>query len=311
MATDKLLCVKKETTYATDAAPTPAANARLTRNLQIKPIVTDRLDRNLDRQIRGRVKDIVSNKRQTISYELEVAGSGAAGTAPPWMEDLECCGMLAPVLVATTSATQKFALSSTAMSSGSFYAWDTAQRTQGVGGRGTFGWDFTANAIPFFKVDVTTIPQAGTAIVDNTPAAATFTAWKDPLEVNTVNTDFFLDGFAAVLKQFTGDVGADVKARNLVGANYIRRGNHAITGTIVVEAPLLASKNYFATLDSGAEIAVQLIHGIAAGSIVELASTRLQITDISRQEEDDVLMLSITYALNAGTTNDDLTIIAR
>lgn len=311
MATPKLILVKKEVTYGTDAVPTVAANARLSRNLQIKPIVTDQLERNLDRQVRGRSRTAPTNARKTVSYELELAGSGNAGTAPAWMEDLEICGAAAPALVAVTSATQRFAAIGTALSSGTVYDWDSGQKSIGLGGRGTFGWDFTANAYPFVKIDLTLLLPAGNPLSDNVPGAATLDQWKDPLEVNTVNTDFTLDGYAAVLKSWTGDVNAEVKARNLVGANSIQRGNHAITGKIVIEAPALASKDYFLTLRTGAEIVANLVHGTVAGNIIEWAAAHLQITDIDRQEEDDVLMLSISYGMNVGTTNDDLVMKAR
>ncbi len=310
--TTKVLFFKKETVYGTDAAPTGTANAAITRNFTSKPVVVDRLARNIDRGVRGRTKDAASNARQTFGYELELAGSGAAGTAAPWMEHLEACGMAAPVLTATTSAVQRFAAFGAALSSGTAYHWRGNQKAVGLGVRGTFGWDFTAGAYAFVKLDMTgLLPAAGDPVNDGVPGAVTLTQWKDPVEVNTLNTDFLLDGFPANLKAFTGDANADVKARNLVGANYIQRGNHAITGRILCEAPTIASKNYFRTLLAGSEIAVQVVHGIVAGNIVQFDSARLQILDIEYQEEDDVLMLAINYGLNVGTTNDDLVITAK
>ncbi len=113
----KTFSAKKETTYATDAAPTLAANAVLSRNLTGTPIAVDRNERNRDRAVRGRSKDAPTNARQTITYDLEIAGSGAAGTAPAWMEHLEACGMAAPVLTAGQNAEQRFAATNAALSS--------------------------------------------------------------------------------------------------------------------------------------------------------------------------------------------------
>lgn len=309
--TTKVLWAKKEATYGTDATPTAAANAVITRNFQTKPIVTDRIARNIDTGVRGRTKDGSSNARQTFSYELEAAGSGTADVAPAWMEHLEACGMAVPTITAATKVEQRFSSISTALSSLTAYHWHGNQRRTGLGARGTFGWDFTAGAYGFWKLDMTALLPAATPLSDAAPGAPTLARWKDPVEVNTANTDFLLDGFALNLKSFTGDVNADVKARNLVGANYIQRGNHGITGKIVGEAPLIASKNYFQTLLVGSEVAVQLIHGITAGNIVQLDSARLQITDIDLSEEDNVLMVSISYGLNVGATNDDLIITAK
>ncbi|HEU4958964.1 MAG TPA: phage tail tube protein [Sphingomonas sp.] len=311
METTKILWRKKELVYGEDATPTAAANAALTRNFTTKPVVTDRIQRNLDRAVRGRAPDAPSNERQTFSYELELAGSGAAGTAAPWMEDLEACGMAAPVLTAETDAVQKFAAIGTALSSMTAYHWHGTMRRRAVGARGTFGWDVTAGQYPFVKLDMTGMLLLPTPIDSVAPAAPDLSRWQDPVEVNTDNTDFTLDGFALVLKSFTGDVNAEIAARNLVGARYIQRGNHAITGRIVGEVPDLGAKNYFDTLRSGAEIAVNLTHGTVAGNIVEFAGAHLQITDIDLSEENDVLMLTLSYGLNVGTTPDDLIITAK
>lgn len=310
--TTKVFLLKKEVTYRADATPTMVANAVLSRNFSAKPVAVDRIDRKLDRQQNGRTRDAPSNARQTISYEVEIAGSGDAGTAAPWMEHLEACGMIAPVLIAATSAEQHFTPIGTALSSVTTYHWIGNQKAVGLGGRGTFSWDFTAGQYPFFKIDLTLLLSDGAPDpVDNTPAAPTLARWIDPLEVNDANTEFLLGGYAAVLKSFTGDANATVAVRNLVGARYVRHGNHAITVKIMIEAPTIASKNYFATLRSGDEIPFSLIHGTVDGNIVEMKSDHLQITDIERQEDDDVAMLSITAALNIGSSNDDLVITAK
>lgn len=310
--TTKVLFLKKEGVYGTDANPTGALNARLTRNFTSKPLVTDRIQRNLDRPVRGRTADAPSNARQTFGYELEMAGSGTAGTAPAWMEDTEICGMAAPTLVAVTSATQRFAAIGTALSSGTAYHWRGNQRSTGVGARGTFGWDFTAGAYPFLKFDMTALlPVASQTPIDNAPGAITLDQWIDPLELNTENTLFTLDGYACKLRSWTGDVNAETKARALVGANYVQRGNHGITGRLLVEAPTIAAKNYFLTLKSGQEVEVEMIHGTEPGNIVEVLGNHLQILDIDYQDEDDVLMLAISYGMNVGTTNDDLIFTAK
>lgn len=311
--TTKVILRKKEGVYGTDAAPTGALNAAVTRNFSAKPVVVDRIARNLDRPVRGRSKDAPSNLRATFGYELELAGSGAAGTAPAWMEELEACGMAAPVLAAGASATQRFAAIGVPLSALTAYHWHGNQRRVNLGARGTFGFDFTAGAYPFVKLDFTGMlpATADFGITDAAPGALAFDQWRDPIEVNDENTDFLLGGYAANLRSFTGEANAEVKMRALVGARYVVRGNHAVTGRILCEAPAIGAKNYFRTLKTGDELPVQIVHGTVAGNIVQLDGARLQITDIDLQEEDDVLMLAIGYGLNVGTANDDLVWTAR
>lgn len=308
----KVILFKKEAVYKTDAAPTTGANAALTRNWSAEPLVVDTLDRNLDLPARGRVRSEHTNRRTTFGFELELAGSGAAGTAAPWMEFLEAAGMAAPAVVAGISATQRFAAENAALSSATCHHWMSDQRVRALGSRGTFGFDFTAGRYPFIKFDFTGVLPPPPAVDGTAPVGAPdFTRWKDPLEVATENTSFTLDGFALVLKSFSVDANADVKLRNLVGANYVNVGNRAMTGRIVGEAPAIGAKNYFSTLDTGAEVAVQLIHGVGAGKVVQVDGNYLEILKITRAEEDDKLMLDISFGLNIRAGADDLVLTAK
>lgn len=310
MEDNKLLLFKKEVTYGTDAVPTLANNAVLTRNFSSKPLAADRIARNLDRPVRGRSADATSNERQTMSYEIELAGSGAAGTAPGWMEHLEACGMLAPTLVAGEVADQKFASVGTALSSATAWYYRGSLLVKGVGWRGTFGMDFTAGAYPYAKFDMTgllgAVPHA-----DAAPGAPTLDRWKDPVEVNTENTDVTIGGYAVVLRSLSIDANADIAIRNLVNGRYIQRGNHAATGRAVFELPTIAAQNYFARMQANAEVALQVIHGLVPGNIVQVYAPRLQVTDIELGEQNNVLEATMTFGLNVGATNDDLLISAK
>lgn len=300
------LFAKKEVTYNTDPVLTGAANAVACRNLSVDPIISDRIERNLDKPTRGASPTAVTNLRQGVSFEVELAGSGAAGTAAPWMELLEGCGMAAPVLFAGNRAEQKFAPLGTALSSLWLTSYRGTERRRCGGARGDISMiDFTAGAYPFIGMDFLGLLPA--APFDAVPmAGADFTRWKAPVEVNTVNTDFLLDGYAAVLRSFKAKANADVKARRLVGADYINRGNHAMTVEILIELPPVATKNYFTSLIGNAEVALQIVHGIVAGNIVQLDASYFQITAVADAEEDDVAMLKIDGQLNTRVAQDDL-----
>ena len=102
--------------------------------------------------------------------------------------------------------------------------------------------------------------------------------------------------------------GSSTRGDLLIGADGLKS---VVRRQIVGEVPDLATKNYFDSLMSGDEIALDVVHGTDAGNIVEFASSHLQITDIDLSEENDVLMLTISYGLNVGTTPDDLIITAK
>jgi len=292
---------KKEGVYGTDAVPTGAANGILTRNFSMKPVEMDRLDRNLDQLIYGAQSSGTSNKRMTMAYEVELAGSGAAGTAPRWMELLEGCGLDVPVLSAGVDAQQDFALAGTPASSLTQYGYWQDQLRKMVGSAGTFSLDFTAGAYPFLGFNWTGL-LAATPFSKSAPGETDLSDWVQPVEVNTDNTSFTLDGYAPALRSLKLDANVATSIRNLVGKRYVRRGNHAMSGTMIVEATDIATKDYLSTLLSGTTVPWSLEHGTVAGNIIGIGGAKAQITDISESKEDDVLMwtISVTCTVDGG-----------
>lgn len=302
----KVILAKKEVTYGVDAAPTGAANAVLTRNYSSKPIDTDRLDRDLDLPGYGARASATSNERRTISYEVEIAGSGAVGTAPAWMELLEACGMLAPVVTAGVSAVQQFAGPGVAASSLTQHDYLSDQRRKTVGSCGTFTINVTAGAYGFFGFQFTGLVPAASPFDKSAPPTTVLTRWKQPVEVNVDNTTVSLDGYSPVMRSWTMETGVNVALRNLVGSRYVRRGNHALTSTLVIEAPDIATKDFITGLRTNGLFPFALTHGVGAGKSVNFASAKVQITDIAESEDDDgtvMWSLSLTHTIEDGAAD--------
>ncbi len=306
------MLLKKEAVYATDSAPTAALNACLTRNLKSTPLASDRLKRDLDLPARGARPEGITNKRMEVQFEVELAGSGAPGTAPAWMEMLEICGMEPAILAAGVDAKQKMAALGANIGSATIHSYRGAnQRRRGTGFRGDItAINFTAGAYPFIGISTTgllgTVPFDQSSLIGFDPAR-----WKKPLEVNSDNTSFVLDGYAAIMRSFVLQANAEVALRNLVGSRYVRRGNHELSGKIMIEAPDFNSKNYFATLQNETLIATQIIHGVGAGKVVQIDAPNLQIVNISDSEEGDVAMFEIEVILTISQGQDDILITAK
>ncbi len=307
----KVLLAKKEATYGTDATPTAVANAILTRNFSAKPVETDQIKRELDLPVFGAQQALRTNERQRVGFEVELAGSGAAGTAAAWHELLEACGMVAPTITAGVKASQGFSTPYVAQSSLTAYHYISDQMRKMVGARGTFGVNFVAGALPFMKLDFLGLIPAATPFSKTAPGASTLTRWKQPVEVNTANTSFTLDGYAAPLRSLQLNANVDIKIRNLVGSRYVNRGNHALGGQIVIEAPDMAAKDYIASLRGNTLVPMSLVHGLTAGNIVELATSSLDVLDITESDEDSKLMWTIDVAVAASTTVNDFAMISR
>ena len=100
----RLILAKIESVYGTDPTPTGASNAILVRNLEIQPLVAETVNRDLVRPYMGQADQLLARERVEVSFEVELAGSGAAGTAPAYGPILKACG-LSETLVTSTSAT--------------------------------------------------------------------------------------------------------------------------------------------------------------------------------------------------------------
>ena len=83
---------KIESQYASDALP-DGTDAVLIRNLSVTPIEADVVSRDLIRPYLGNSDQLLAQTRVSLSFEVEMAGSGAAGTAPRFDPLLRSCGM--------------------------------------------------------------------------------------------------------------------------------------------------------------------------------------------------------------------------
>lgn len=90
----RLLLTKIESTYATDSSPA-GTDAVLVRNLEITPIESDTVSRDLIRPYLGHSQQILSQARVSITFEVELAGSGTSGTASRVDSLLRACGLAA------------------------------------------------------------------------------------------------------------------------------------------------------------------------------------------------------------------------
>ena len=130
----RLIQVKGEATYGTDSSPA-GTDALLVRNLEITPIEADVVSRDLIRNYLGNSPQLLANTRVSITFQVELAGSGTAGTPPRYGALLRACGLLEAV-VASTSVT--YTPRSAGFESATIYFNNDGIRHVLTGCRGTF-----------------------------------------------------------------------------------------------------------------------------------------------------------------------------
>lgn len=301
----KVLLAKIETTYGTDAAPTGAANAILATQVKLSPMEGQDVARELERPFFGADATIPSDLHMKLSFRVELAPSGTAGTAPAWGPLVRACGC-AQTLVAGTSVTFNPITDNAESISLHFHYDGVRHRLRGA--RGTFKMMVEASAIPYLEFEFWGLFEAATDVANPTP---TLTAFQDPVVANAANTPVFtIGGVPLVLRSFTFDAGAKVEPRFLIGSEAILITGRQEKIDARIEARLMAVFNPYSRAQSAGRMPIVLQHGATAGRRATLNVPLAQIQrpgGVENQQNIAEWPLSFVPQQNAG--NDQWTLV--
>jgi hypothetical protein len=301
----RLILAKTESTYGTDPTPTGSANAILVRNLEITPLQADTVTRDLIRPYLGNSDQLLANTRVELTFEVELAGSGTAGTAPAYGPVLKACG-LSETVVATTSVT--YAPVSASFSSCTIYFHNDGIRHKLTGCRGSFSVNAEVGQIPVISFTMTGIYNAPTDTALPTPTYANQAA---PLIFKNGNTsNFSIFSYSGCLQSLSFEVANEVIYRELVGCNKeVLITNRAPSGTAVIEAPTIATKDFFTIANGSTTGSITFQHGATAGNIVTFTTAQSDIGSPTYSDQDGIQMLNLPYlAIPSSSGNDELSL---
>jgi hypothetical protein len=373
----RLILAKTESPYGTDSSP-DGTDAVLVRDLSITPLQSDTVDRELIRPYLGASQQLLANTRVEVTFQVEMAGSGTAGTAPAFGRVIQACGFSATTTGSAITGTAQagsagsITLAAGASSTNDIYNGMVISITSGTGSgssgiitdyvgstkvatvqkttaaftpdntsvysiaanvaykpvsdtfssvsiyynidgvlhkvtgcRGTFTINGAVGEIPTLDFTMTGIYNAPT---DTAAPAVTYSNQAVPVIFKNGNTtNFQLLSYAGCLQSVELDMGNEVIYRELVGCSKeVLITNRAVTGTVVLEAPTIASKDYFTDALSDSTLGnLTLKHGQTAGNIVTLTSSTVDIGDVSYEDQDGIHMLSIPVVAVPGSTGND------
>lgn len=300
----RLLLAKIETTYGTD--PTPAGtDALLVSNLSIQPLQLDLKDRELILGYLGNTEMVVGQRLVNVSFDVEIAGSGVAGTAPKWSALIQACGF-SETIVPSTSVT--YAPVSTNFKGVTLYHFADGVRHKVTGCRGTWSMALDVGEIPKLSFEYTGIYNAPT---DETQPAATFANQADPVVVNSANTTpLQVHGYAACLSNFSLSLANEMPFRQLAGCTQqVMITDRKPEGEATVEAPTIATKDFFTAASGQALGQFSWKHGQTAGNIVTFTAPTCSIGSPEYDDSDGIIMLKLPFMPQpTGAGNDEFTL---
>jgi hypothetical protein len=304
----KFLIAKIESTYGTDPSPVGGSDAIQVTNLEVTPIESDNVQAAayqgfIGNSTRG---TLVANKRVSVTFDVELAGSGTAGTAPAFGPLLKSCG-LSETIVSSTSVT--YAGVSSSFDSATIYCFYDGTRHKITGARGSVTFNFTAGQFAVASFNFIGIYNAP----DGTALSGSFTVANQAaaLEVNDTNmtTATFHGVTSARIESFDLALNNELIYKETASNKEVIITNRAPGGTAVIEAPAVGTTDYFAKAVAVATGSTSLVLGATGGNIITLNAAQTDITGVSYGDTNGVISLSMPYlALPTTAGNDELSL---
>lgn len=301
----KLACLAKiEDTYGTDAVPTGAANFIQLSDITFTPMAGEEEQRNLLQPHLGHQGVYLTGEYGQLQFSVEMAGSGTAGLAPAWAPLVRASGFK-EVITEDTSA--DYTPVDEATDAVSMYIVPDGVRHIFLGGRGDLSMSFVPKRIPRFTF---TMKGLLGEITDQPMPVVTKTMWKKALVVSKANTTLSLHGWTAIAESLNIAVGNQVTPEHLIGDESIQITDRVGTGTCVVRATSLATKNWFAIADAETLGGLALQHGSAAGNTIKLSADGIQIGRPQPGQTNNINNYSLPLYVTSLNANE-LTITAQ
>lgn len=310
------ILAKTEGTYGTDATPTEAANALLISNCSITPFVAQNVDRALIRPYFGGSEQLAGANYVELSFDVEFASSGAAGTGIAYAALLAACG-----LTETLSASVRAEYNLTTPVSGSvtIYYFSDGVRHKVFGCRGSVSINMKVGERPLLSFKFTGLDGG---IAAATPSALTLTAWKAPLVVNEANTGDVMLGatYTAATPTLTGgtgypsqgleiDLANAVNYTPLLGGEIVDISNRTPTGKVTFDLTAANEVTFMTNVKANTTQSLGLMHGTVAGYKVMIFAPAVQLINPTKADVNGKLMISYDLRFIPSSGNDELKLV--
>ncbi len=302
-----VLLVKIQPVAGTDAVPTGPLNAIMAMNISAQPISAEFAKRNNIKPYLGNMGSVPVAVHAEISFEVELAGAGAAGTAPKYgtllrgaaFSETVTAGtsvVYAPVTSAQEAVTMYYNLD------GILYKLTDA--------KGTVAFGFSAKGIPVMKYRFIGLYSTPSDVV--TPVGVDYAGFKDPVAVNAVNTPVCsLHGISGKVQSIDIDMANQLVYRNVIGGESILITDRQPTGSYAMELESVATKDWYTTIKTGTLGPLAVTHGTVPGNIIQLASPKVQVLDPSLSESDGIAILTCKLDIQPSVGNDECVLTVR
>ncbi len=300
----EIITFKLENTYRTDSTPAVSADEVLVENPSWTHEGLRMAQRNPVRVSLGKLAQIYAGTLKAVSFDVELKGSGTAGTVPELGTLLRACGM-GETISAGTSVT--YASVSTGHEPFTMWYYQDGTLHKLNGCRGNVAFNLAAGEIG--KLSFTITGHPGTVTDATLPTAA----YNATVPAPFINAGFAVDSYADVINALTFDLGntiatpPDVNQSN--GYGEIQIVSRDINGSFDPEHELVAVEDFIGNFTSGKSMALTTgAIGSTAGNICTITMPGISFRDVSPADRDGIRSLEIPFGAAETTTDNELSI---
>lgn len=303
-----------ESVYGTDPTPTEAANAMLVSNASITKNFNT-VNRDLLRGYLGGSEQLAGTESVEISFDVELAGSGTAGTAPAWGALMRACGWEE---TASPGVRVEYNPATPADESVTIHYFMDGIRHIATGCRGTFTLSAAVGEIP--KVSFSFTGKSGSESAASA-SALTLTAWQKPLVVSDPNTgDVTLgctyattpaltSGTAYISRGLTLDAGNSVAYNALLGGETVDIGQRETTGSITLDLTAAQEVTLMTAVRANTTQGLGLVHGTTGGNKVLVFAPAVQLVAPKYEDANGKALVAFDVRFVPSAGNDELKIV--
>jgi hypothetical protein len=295
----EVILVKQEVTYNTDPVPTAVANACLVEEpnwanegprMNARPAV---------RASFGELQEIYGGSLRTVTFKVELKGSGVAGTAPEYAPLLRACG-LGETIVPATSVT--YAPASASIPSCTIYYYQDGILQKLTGCRGIVSFAFPAGGIPKMEFKMTGHFSLPTDVALVTPTLMTTKPYP------FIGAGITIGGYSPCIESLSLEMGTQLAmepcANATDGFGEVIITKRKVGGKINPEMVLVATKAWESLWSAGTTQAFTTGVIGAAGNRYQLAMPAMYERDIGPGDRNGIRTYEIGYGA-AEVTGDD------
>jgi hypothetical protein len=305
-----LIVAAVQSAIGTLATPAGATDAVLVSDMTLTPLDAQNIDRALVRGFFGGSEQLVGPGSVKLSYSVELAGSGTAGTAPQWGKQLQACAVAEGLL--TAPARVEYTPVSTGLKAMTQFYFDDGVQHKLNDSMGDFTLSAKVGERPLLKFDYVGLDGGVAAATDS----GTYTDWKKPVAMTKANVVDITLGATYATGALTGgtvyaSTGLEMKCGNkvnftaLLSSETVDITDRESTGSIELDLTAAQEVALMAVVKANTTQSLALTIGTTAGNKMIFFAPAVQLLSPKKVDRNGKRMIGFDLRFVPVNGNDE------